>query len=84
MKKLLSTILLTVIVGAAQAKTYRIIKAPEVTGCVNISQGELKVREVIMRDTATTVLFTMEYPKGLNFVLSKNGYHHSRLSSSAR
>lgn len=74
MKKLLSTILLAVIVGAVQAKTYRIIKAPEVTGCVNISQGELKVREVIMRDTATTVLFTMEYPKGMNFVLAKNGY----------
>jgi thiol-disulfide isomerase/thioredoxin len=35
--------------------------------CVNVHNGELKARQVIMRDTATTVYFTMEYPKGQRF-----------------
>jgi hypothetical protein len=49
---------------AGQTKTFKTIKNPEAMACVNVSNGELKVREVIFRDTATTVHFTMEKEKG--------------------
>lgn len=49
---------------AGQSKTYKTIKTPVAMACVNVSNGELKVREVIMRDTATTIQFSMEYEKG--------------------
>jgi len=72
--KQLITLLLALITMAGQAKTYKTIKAPEAMACVNVYQGELKAREVIMRDTATTVFFTMEYPKGQTFRFDKGSY----------
>ena len=59
---------------AGQAKTFKNIKAPESMTCVNVFQGDLKARQVIMRDTATTVHFTMEYPKEQYFRFSKDSY----------
>ena len=54
--------------------TYKTIKTPVAMACVNVSDGELKAREVIMRDTATTVHFTMEYEKGEHFRFVKDSY----------
>ena len=65
--KTIITILLALVAMTGQAKTYKTIKSPVAMACVNVSDGELKVREVIMRDTATTVHFTMEYEKGHHF-----------------
>ena len=59
---------------AGQAKTFKTIKNPVAMACVNVSDGELKAREVIMRDTATTVHFTIEYEKGNNFRFAKESY----------
>ena len=59
---------------AGQAKTFKNIKAPESMTCVNVYQGDLKARQVIMRDTATTIYFTMEYPKEQYFRFSKDSY----------
>ena len=83
MKKLLSarplvaciarTFLLALMTLTGQAKTYKTIQAPESMACVNMN-GELKAREVIMRDTATTVHFTIEYPKGETFRFDKGSY----------
>ena len=74
MHKLLSTVLLVLACMAGQAKTFKNIKAPESMTCVNVFQGDLKARQVIMRDTATTVHFTMEYPKEQYFRFSKDSY----------
>ena len=73
-KKSIITILLTLIAVTGQAKTYKTIKSPEAMACVNVSNGELKAREVIFRDTATTVHFTIEYPKGQHFRFVKESY----------
>ena len=56
-----------------QAKTYKTIMAPESMACVNVN-GELKARQVIMADTATTVLFTMAFPKGQYFQFVSSSY----------
>lgn len=40
----------------------------------NIYGGELKAREVIFRDTATTVHLTMEYPKGQWFSINSTSF----------
>jgi len=40
----------------------------------NIYKGELKAREVVFRDTATIVHFTMEYPKGQSFRFVASSY----------
>ena len=61
MKKTIITILLALIAMAGQARTYKTIKTPVAMACMNVSNGELKAREVIMCDTATTVHFTIEY-----------------------
>ncbi|MBQ7527573.1 MAG: hypothetical protein IJT11_07625 [Bacteroidaceae bacterium] len=74
MKRQLITILLALLAVAGQAKTYKTIKAPKAMACANVSGGELKAREVIMRDTATTVRFTMEYKAGKNFRFAKDSY----------
>ena len=66
-RKTIITVLFTFVTLTGQAKTYKTIKAPESMACVNVHNGELKARQVIMRDTATTVYFTMEYPKGQRF-----------------
>ena len=54
-KKTIITILLAFVAMAGQAKTFKTIKNPVAMTCVNVSSGELKAREVIFRDTATTV-----------------------------
>ena len=66
MKKFSITLLLALCVAAGQAKVYKTIKAPKAMAS-NIYRGELKAREVILADTATTIHFTMEYPQGQNF-----------------
>ena len=73
-KKAIITALLALVAMAGQAKTYKTIKTPVAMACVNVSNGELKVREVIMCDTATTVHFTMEYEKGTHFRFAKGSY----------
>ena len=73
-KKTIITILLAIVAMTGQAKTYKTIKNPEAMACVNMSNGELKAREVIFRDTATTVHFTIEYEKGNNFRFAKESY----------
>ncbi|MBR6181822.1 MAG: thioredoxin family protein [Prevotella sp.] len=65
---------LALVAMAGHAKTYKTIKTPVAMACVNVSNGELKAREVIFRDTATTVHFTMEYPKGQYFRFVKESY----------
>ena len=73
-KSTIITILLALVTMAGQAKTFKTIKAPEAMTCVNVSNAELKVREVIMRDTATTVHFTMEKEKGQSFRFASTSY----------
>ena len=73
-KQTFITALLALIAMAGQAKTYKTIKTPVAMACVNVSNGELKAREVIMRDTATTVHFTMEREKGQSFRFAKESY----------
>ena len=73
-KKTIITILLALVAMTGQAKTYKTIKSPEAMACVNMSNGELKAREVIMCDTATAVHFTIEYEKGNNFRFAKESY----------
>ena len=72
--KTIITALLTLVALAGQAKTYKTIKTPVAMACVNVSNGELKAREVIMCDTATTVHFTIKYEKGNHFRFSKESY----------
>ena len=74
MKKLLSAILLAFVAMTMQAKTFKTIKAPKAMACVNVSNGELRARDVIFRDTATTIHFTMTYPKGQMFRFDKGSY----------
>ena len=73
-KQTIITILLVLVAIAGQAKTFKTIKNPEAMACVNMSNGELKAREIIFRDTATTVHFTMEYPKGQSFQFVSSSY----------
>ena len=73
-KKTIITILLALIAMAGQARTYKTIKTPVAMACMNVSNGELKAREVIMRDTATTVHFTIKYEKGTHFRFAKESY----------
>ena len=72
--KPITTILLAFVTMTGQAKIYKTIKEPEAMACVNVYNGELKAREVIMTDTATTVRFTMEYEKGKNFRFVSTSY----------
>ena len=72
--KTIITILLALVAMTGLANTYKTIKSPVAMACVNVAGGELKVREVIMRDTATTVHFTMEYEKGHHFRFVKESY----------
>ena len=73
-KKTIITILLALVAMAGQAKTFKTIKNPVAMACVNVANGELKAREVIFRDTATTVHFTMEYSKGQSFQFVSSSY----------
>ena len=74
MKQIIITIQFALVAMAGQAKTFKTIKNPVVMACVNVSNGELKAREVIFRDTATTVHFTMEYSKGQSFQFVSSSY----------
>ena len=74
MKQIIITIQFALVAMAGQAKTFKTIKNPVAMACVNVSNGELKAREVIFRDTATTVHFTIEYEKGNNFRFAKESY----------
>ena len=65
--------LLALLALAGQAKTFKTIKEP-VAMSHNIYKGELKARQVIMCDTATTVHLTIVYKKGDNFRFSKDSY----------
>ena len=56
-KEAIITAMLALMAMAGQAKTYKTIKTPVAIACVNILNGEMKAREVILRDTATTVHF---------------------------
>ena len=73
-KKTIITVLLALVAMAGQAKTFKTIKNPVAMACVNVANGELKAREVIFRDTATTVHFTMEYSKGQSFQFVSSSY----------
>ncbi|MBQ6062257.1 MAG: hypothetical protein IJK87_01340, partial [Prevotella sp.] len=73
-KKTIITILLALAAMAGQAKTFKTIKTPVAMACVNVANGELKAREVIMRDTAATMHFTMEYQKEQYFRFAKESY----------
>ena len=73
-KKIIITILFALVAMAGQAKTFKTIKNPETMACVNVNPGELKAREIIFRDTATTVHFTMEKEKGQSFRFAKESY----------
>lgn len=73
-KQTIITILLTLVAIGGQAKTYKTIKAPEWMACVNVRGDGLKACEVVFRDTATTVHFSMEYPKGQYFCFVKESY----------
>ncbi|MBE6260432.1 MAG: hypothetical protein E7107_06355 [Prevotella sp.] len=72
-KKSIITALFALIAMAGQAKTYKTIKNP-VAMAHNIYKGELKAREVIFRDTATTVHFTIDYPKGQWFSINGTSF----------
>ena len=73
-KQTIITILLALVAMVGQAKTFKTIKNPVAMACVNVANGELKAREVIMRDTATTMHFTMEYQKEQYFRFAKESY----------
>lgn len=72
-KKTIITALLSLVAMTGLAKTYKTIKLPEAMACLNV-WGELKAREVIMRDTATTVHFTMQKEKGQSFRFASDSY----------
>ena len=73
-KSTIITILLALVAIGGQAKTYKTIKAPEWMACVNVRGDGLKACEVVFRDTATTVHFSMEYPKGQYYRFVKESY----------
>ena len=68
MKQFLILLLCGLFAMVAPSSAKRIVmKAPEALGCLNVSNGDLMVREVVFADTATTVRFTLDYPAGNNF-----------------
>ncbi len=80
-KKTIITMMLALVAMAGQAKVYkttvstsRSIKAPEVMVNADVIIGELKIDEVIMTDTATTLCFTMIYPQDETFRFVRNSY----------
>ena len=74
MKKVIITTLLALVALTGQAKVFKTFKAPQAMGCINVDWGELRANEVVMADTATTVRFTMEYPKGEGFKFVSSSY----------
>lgn len=74
MKTTIITALLALVWVTGQAKVFKTMKEPEVMACANMRDGELRVREVTLADTATTVRFTMDYPKGQWFRFVAGSY----------
>jgi len=74
MKKTIIILLLALVTLTGWAKNLKTIKAPEAMACVNVARGELKAREVILTDTATTVHFTMNYQSGESFQFVSASY----------
>ena len=72
-KQTIITALLALVTMTGWAKTDKNIKAPEAMACLNV-WGEFKAREVIMRDTATTVHFTIKKEKGQTFRFASESY----------
>jgi len=72
-KQTVITLLLALTAMAGQAKTYKTVKNP-IAMAHNIYNGDLKAREVIFTDTATTVHLTLKYPKGQYFQFAKDSY----------
>ena len=74
MKKTFIIALLALVSMSGQAKTLKTIRNPKAMACANVFNGELIAREVLMTDTATTIRFTMQYPKGQHFRFVKESY----------
>jgi thiol-disulfide isomerase/thioredoxin len=74
MKLIIIPVLLAFVAMTGQAKIYKTIKEPAAMACVNVYYGELRAREVVMTDTATTVRFTMEYERGRSFRFVSSSY----------
>ena len=72
-KSIIIITLLALVAMMGQAKIYKTIKSPEAMACLNV-WGEFKAREVIMRDTATTVHFTIKKEKGQTFRFASESY----------
>ena len=71
--KTIITILFTLLSVGVEAKTFKTIKNP-VAMAHNIPGGELKAREVVFRDTATSIHFTIDYPRGQNFSINSTSF----------
>lgn len=69
-----SWLLLAAVAGEAKVKVWRTVKEPVAMACVNVYEGELKVREFVMSDTATTVRLTMTYAPGRAFRMVRSSY----------
>lgn len=75
MKRLLSMVACCLLgASAALLHAQRILKEPTALDCVNVTNGSLKVREVVLADTATTVRFTLDYPAGRDFRIMSTCY----------
>ena len=70
MKKLIFT-MIACLAMTAQAKIIKRIKSPESLLCLNVYRGELKANEVVMTDTATTIKFSLKFPKGDYFCIAQ-------------
>ena len=73
-KQTIIAMMLALVGMAGQAKVYKSIKAPEVMVQADVLTGELKIDEVMMTDTATTLRFTMVCPQNETFRFVKNSY----------
>ena len=80
-KKTIITALLALLCVTGLAKvnktsinTSRSIKVPEAMVNADVIIGELKINEVIMTDTATSLRFTMVCPQGETFRFVSNSY----------
>lgn len=80
-KKTIITALLALLCVTGLAKvnktsinTSRSIKSPEAMVNADVIIGELKINEIIMTDTATSLRFTMVYPQGETFRFVSNSY----------
>lgn len=73
-KRILSTLFFVLAGLTGQAKVWKTIKAPEVMATFIPWEGEMRVSEVVMTDTATTLRFRMELPQGNPFWLLSTAF----------